>query len=242
MPIDPVPPPADAPAAMPSGAATPATASTSATTLRRPLLSRKAWRLIGGAFAIGVLLFVVLWLRQRGRDEFFRVDPAAPGSAQPFDALPAPMPGADGSDATDRVRPGAASAPLPARAAPVAQAAAPAPDAAAPTSAGNSPVGSPATPGTVAAGDGPPAPIHSPPPAFPPAAMRNGDSGTVVLLVRVGADGLPGKIEVATTSRSRALDRAAVEAVEQWRFRPARRDGQPVAGDVRLPISFNPAR
>ena len=39
-------------------------------------------------------------------------------------------------------------------------------------------------------------------------------------------------------SGSRDLDRAAVNAVRQWRFQPAQRDGQAVAGAVTVPIDF----
>lgn len=231
MPTDPVPP--AAPDAKTASTATPA---------RRPLLSRKAWRLIAAAVAFGVLLFVVVWLRQRGRDDFFRVDPSAPGSTLAVDALPAPMADADGSNATDQVRPGDASAPLPPPIAAPAPIPLPAPTPSpTPTDAvaGNAfPPAGPAMPGS----DGPPQPISSPPPRYPPAALRNGDSGTVVLRVQVGADGVPTRVEVAETSRVRLLDRAAVEAVGRWRFRPAQRNGQAVAGEVRLPISFNAAR
>jgi len=54
----------------------------------------------------------------------------------------------------------------------------------------------------------------------------------------VGADGVPTSVEVAQRSGSRDLDRAAVNAVRQWRFQPAQRDGQAVAGAVTVPIDF----
>ena len=56
--------------------------------------------------------------------------------------------------------------------------------------------------------------------------------------VEVGADGVPTSVEVAQRSGSRDLDRAAVNAVRQWRFQPAQRDGQAVAGAVTVPIDF----
>ncbi len=72
-------------------------------------------------------------------------------------------------------------------------------------------------------------PVRSAAPEYPPAAMRNGDQGTVLVRVEVGADGVPTSVEVAQRSGSRDLDRAAVNAVRQWRFQPAQRDGQAVA-------------
>ena len=36
------------------------------------------------------------------------------------------------------------------------------------------------------------------------------------------------------------LDRAAMEAVRRWTFRPATRNGQPVTATVIVPLEFNP--
>ena len=60
----------------------------------------------------------------------------------------------------------------------------------------------------------------------------------MLVRVEVGADGVPTSVEVAQRSGSRDLDRAAVNAVRQWRFQPAQRDGQAVAGAVTVPIDF----
>ena len=63
-------------------------------------------------------------------------------------------------------------------------------------------------------------------------------AGTPLLRVHVDARGNPGDIDVVAGSGSRSLDRAAVEAVGRWRFAPATRDGEPVAGTVQVPIDF----
>jgi protein TonB len=68
--------------------------------------------------------------------------------------------------------------------------------------------------------------------------LRRGESGTVLLRVHVGADGIPMAIDLVQSSRSRALDHAATDAVRRWRFRPAQRNGRPVDGVVQVPISF----
>lgn len=81
-------------------------------------------------------------------------------------------------------------------------------------------------------------PLNHPAPAYPEAAQRSGDSGTVVLQVEVGTDGKPGDITIARRSGSRELDRAAVEAVRGWTFEPAIRDGKPVASTVQVPVDF----
>ena len=87
-----------------------------------------------------------------------------------------------------------------------------------------------------------PVPISSPAPSYPPDALRNGESGTVLLRVHVGPDGIPYSIDLMQSSRSRALDRAASDAVRRWRFRPAERGGAPVAGVVQVPIVFTADR
>jgi TonB family protein len=77
-------------------------------------------------------------------------------------------------------------------------------------------------------------------PRYPSGALRRGEGGTVVLRVNVGADGKPEDVEVARHSGSRELDRAALVAVRDWRFRPATRDGREVASVVEQPVEFKP--
>lgn len=81
---------------------------------------------------------------------------------------------------------------------------------------------------------------QNPAPTYPAEALRVGEGGTVVLRVEVAADGTPANIEFARRSGSRELDRAAREAVRQWRFNPATRNGEPVASTIEVPVEFNP--
>lgn len=81
-----------------------------------------------------------------------------------------------------------------------------------------------------------------PPPRYPSAALRRGDAGDVVVRVDVDAAGKPGGVTLVQRSGSRDLDRAAMEAVRQWRFHPAQRNGQPIAGSVDIPFEFKPAQ
>jgi len=60
-----------------------------------------------------------------------------------------------------------------------------------------------------------------------------------VLLVLVSAEGLPLDIRVDASSGHRALDAAAIEATKRWRFEPARKNGVPVEGYVRIPFMMN---
>lgn len=81
-------------------------------------------------------------------------------------------------------------------------------------------------------------PLEQPGPVYPPAAARSREEGTVVVLAQVGADGRPTDVSVETRSRSRDLDRAAVDAVRNWTFEPAIRNGRPAASAVRVPVDF----
>lgn len=81
---------------------------------------------------------------------------------------------------------------------------------------------------------------RSPEPRYPATALRRGEGGTVVVRVNVGADGVPDEVAVARRSGSRELDRAALTAVRDWRFKPATRNGREVASVVEQPVEFRP--
>lgn len=81
-------------------------------------------------------------------------------------------------------------------------------------------------------------PIAQAKPTYPAAAFRAGEEGTVLVKVSVDADGNPTSTEVARSSRSRDLDRAAVEAVKTWKFEPAVKDGKKVASTAQVPVEF----
>lgn len=76
-------------------------------------------------------------------------------------------------------------------------------------------------------------------PTYPAAALRVREEGSVLLRVEVDATGRPVAVEVQRSSRSRDLDRAARDAVQQWTFKPAIRDGRPVPSTVTVPVDFS---
>jgi periplasmic protein TonB len=84
----------------------------------------------------------------------------------------------------------------------------------------------------------PASPIDNPPPVYPPAAAARGWQGRVTLRLHIAADGAVEAVDLVATSGHRELDDAALRAVEQWRFVPARRAGQPVAWSTLLPVRF----
>ena len=79
-------------------------------------------------------------------------------------------------------------------------------------------------------------PVYTVRAPYPELARQSGTEGTVVVQALVGADG-----HVRDTRIVRSipmLNEAAVEAVKQWRFKPATTGGRPVATWVSVPIPF----
>lgn len=76
-------------------------------------------------------------------------------------------------------------------------------------------------------------------PRWPRAAWLAGVEGRVVLRVVVSAEGLAKIVEVKETSGRDDFDDAALAAVRQWRFSPARRLGAPVEHAVLVPVRFS---
>lgn len=67
-------------------------------------------------------------------------------------------------------------------------------------------------------------------PAYPTSAARNGETGTVILALMVGADGRVQDSRIQKSSGSRVLDRAAVNALSLCQFKPAMNNGVAEAG------------
>ena len=86
--------------------------------------------------------------------------------------------------------------------------------------------------------DEPPAAISMPRPSFPMAALRDGVRGRVVLRALITERGM---VEVLRVLRSvPGLDAEAIRVVEsEWRFRPAQRNGRPVAALSNLVVRFS---
>ncbi|MCA1805390.1 MAG: energy transducer TonB [Xanthomonadaceae bacterium] len=80
--------------------------------------------------------------------------------------------------------------------------------------------------------------LNNPAPAYPRASRRRGEQGRVLLQVQVDARGLPQQVEIHKGSGYARLDAAAREAVQRWRFVPARRGDEAIAASVLVPILF----
>ena len=75
-------------------------------------------------------------------------------------------------------------------------------------------------------------------PKYPASALRAGETGTVLVLASIDRNGVPIEVSLDDRSGNREFDRSALQAVRQWRFQPALRDGKPVAATVRVPVEF----
>jgi protein TonB len=78
----------------------------------------------------------------------------------------------------------------------------------------------------------------NPPPVYPRVARRRNYQGTVLLDVRVTAQGTVAEVKVAQSSGYSVLDRSALSSVRNWRFEPARRGSRPFETWVQVPVRF----
>ena len=78
----------------------------------------------------------------------------------------------------------------------------------------------------------------NPKPKYPGIATSRGWEGTVRLLVKVSVEGDSEEVAVQRSSGYDVLDEAAIEAVEKWKFIPAKRGETPIASSVIVPINF----
>jgi TonB family protein len=79
--------------------------------------------------------------------------------------------------------------------------------------------------------------LFSPDPDYSEEARKAKYQGVCVLWLIVGPDGRPREIKIARTL-GMGLDQKAVEAVRQWKFEPAMKDGQPVSVQINVEVNF----
>ena len=75
-------------------------------------------------------------------------------------------------------------------------------------------------------------------PRYPADAQRARREGWVDVEFTVGTDGAVSNAHVVDSKPGRVFDRAAVDAVERWKYQPALRNGQPMAVTMRRRINF----
>ena len=83
----------------------------------------------------------------------------------------------------------------------------------------------------------PPKLVHDVPPVYPESAMGGPVGRTVSVQLTIQTDGVPKDVKVAKGVRE-DLDDSALDAVRQWRFQPAMRDGKPIEVTVVVEVLF----
>jgi TonB family protein len=74
-------------------------------------------------------------------------------------------------------------------------------------------------------------------PKYPKEARAERIEGTVLLTMVIGTDGAAREIQVTRSINSK-LDKPAVSAVRQWKFRPGTKDGRPVNVQASIEMNF----
>ena len=77
------------------------------------------------------------------------------------------------------------------------------------------------------------------PPQYPGLARKRGQQGTVWIDVVLDDDGKQLGIDIFQSSGVRQLDRAALVAVQKWRFIPHQVNNISVASRLRIPVEFS---
>ncbi|MDP5142786.1 energy transducer TonB [Rheinheimera baltica] len=80
---------------------------------------------------------------------------------------------------------------------------------------------------------------YNAPPLYPQLSRKLREQGTVVLQLTVLASGKVADVTVAQSSGYARLDKAALLAVQHWRYQPAQRGGQAIAYRYRQRLEFS---
>jgi protein TonB len=83
-----------------------------------------------------------------------------------------------------------------------------------------------------------PVAVRKPMPDYPPAAMSRRLEGTVHLMLLVDEEGRVAQVEIASGTKIKQLQRAAVEAAHRWVYEPGVKDGVPVKVWVEALVDF----
>ena len=80
--------------------------------------------------------------------------------------------------------------------------------------------------------------LNNPAPQYPPISRRLGEEGRVLIDVYILPNGTVGEIKLQRSSGYPKLDAAALSAVKNWKYVPARRGNTPIPYWYVQPISF----
>ncbi len=80
--------------------------------------------------------------------------------------------------------------------------------------------------------------LKNPEPVYPELARRRRQEGLVLLAVKITAQGRAERVEIKKSSGFSLLDNAAVEAVCDWEFQPARIGSLALESEIDVPVRF----
>lgn len=83
-----------------------------------------------------------------------------------------------------------------------------------------------------------PTPLHQVPPVYPAQERADHVEGEVVMRAVIDEKGRVKNVGVEKSSGNGNLDRAALDALSQWTFRPATLHGEPVAVYYHVTLNF----
>jgi periplasmic protein TonB len=82
-----------------------------------------------------------------------------------------------------------------------------------------------------------PVPVRTVAPDYPEEMRRSGASGLVMVSCLIDERGNVTEPQIEKSSDP-AFEKPAVEALKKWKFKPAKKDGAPVAIRVVIPVKF----
>jgi protein TonB len=82
-----------------------------------------------------------------------------------------------------------------------------------------------------------PIPLKTPPPRYPASLKSEGVSGVVAVVIVIDETG---SVKASSISKSSnpEFEKPALEAVKNWKFKPAKKDGKSVKVQVVVPLRF----
>lgn len=83
--------------------------------------------------------------------------------------------------------------------------------------------------------------IYTPIPDYPESARKSGVEGKIEVHFTVGTDGRPHDV-IVKKGLTPEINKATIEGVNKWRFKPATRNGQPIDYDIDAQLSFRKAQ
>jgi protein TonB len=83
-----------------------------------------------------------------------------------------------------------------------------------------------------------PVPVKTPPPKYPDSLKREGVSGVVAVQIIIDETGVVSSSSILKSSHP-DFEKPALDAVRNWKFKPAKKDGAAVKVKVTVPLRFN---